>query len=196
MVPEVNIAKLITDDEIDKNQAFFERCAKDYRRLGEQLIFKLADKLGTTINSDYPLLTFNNFKIKKQTGRVDDWRYYLHGFHCGFTNSETGQRIEVPLVFGLEFGDLDPYFFSTFIKSTPAYRPLPVAIYEDYGDGQRIIGRMLLLGKFERINSNIENHYGVVVADREKLKVKKYEGQSDGTKKSQSGFWAFAWLKK
>jgi uncharacterized FlaG/YvyC family protein len=46
--PEINIAKLITDNEIEKNQDFFEQCAKDFRRLGEELIFRLADKLGKT----------------------------------------------------------------------------------------------------------------------------------------------------
>lgn len=195
--PEINIAKLITDDEVEKNQDFFEQCAKDYRRLGEELIFKLADKLGRTINSDHPLLTFNEFKRgEKQTGKVDDWRYYLHGFHCGFTNLKTGQNIEVPLVFGLEFGDLEPYFFSIFIKSTPAYRPSPVAIYEDYGDGQRIISKMLSLGKFERINSNVGNHFGVVVTEREKVKVKTYEELSGETEKPKNKFWNFSWLKK
>ena len=195
--PEINIAKLITDDEIDKNQDFFEQCAKDYRELGEELIFRLANKLAVTINPDHPLLTFNVFKRgKKQTGKLDDWRYYLHGFHCGFTNLKTGQNIEVPLAFGLEFGDLDPYFFSIFIKSTPAYKPLPIAIYEDYGDGQRIISKMLLLGKFERINSNVENHFGVVVADRERVNVKTYEKLSGKPEKPKSKFWNFDWLRR
>jgi hypothetical protein len=195
--PEINIAKLITDNEIEKNQDFFEQCAKDFRRLGEELIFRLADKLGKTINSDHPLLTFNEFKRgKKQTGKLDDWRYYLHGFHCGFKNLKTGQSIEVPLVFGLEFGDLDPYFFSIFIKSTPSYKPLPVAIYEDYADGQRIINKMLSLGKFERINSNVGNHFGIVVVDRQKVKVKTYEELSAQTEKPKNNFWNLTWLKK
>ena len=69
--PEINIEKLITDNEIEQNHDFFEQCAKDYRQLGEELIFKLADKLGITINADYPLSTFNELKRgKKQAGKL------------------------------------------------------------------------------------------------------------------------------
>ena len=127
--PEINIAKLITNKEIEDNQDFFEQCAKDYRQLGEELLFKLVDKLDLKLNKDFPMETFNELKRdKRQIGKLENWRYFVHGFHCGFENTKTGQIIEVPLVFGLEFGDLDPYFFSKFIKSTPNYRPLPISI--------------------------------------------------------------------
>jgi hypothetical protein len=173
--PEINIAKLITDEEIDENQLFFEQCAKDYRTLGEILINKLASKLGIEINPQFPLGSFSPFLAnKKQRGAIKEWRYFLHGFHCGFEHKKSGQIIEVPLVFGLEFGDLDPYFFTRFIKSTQDYLPLPIEIYEDYADGIKIIERMLVLDKFERISSNIENHTGVVVNDRRKIHIEVY----------------------
>ena len=78
-------------------------------------------------------------------------------------------------MFGLEFGDLDPYFFTRFIKSTQNYFPLPIDIYDEYADGVRIIERMLALNKFERITSNIENHTGVVVNDRKKIHIEVYQ---------------------
>jgi hypothetical protein len=165
--PEIRILKLISDKEIDDNQDFFEQCAKDYRQLGEELLFKLVHTLGLKLNTDFPLQTFNELKQdKRQRGQMEDWRYYVHGFHCGFDNNKTGQYIEVSLVFGLEFGDIDPYFFSKFIKSTPKYRPLPVDIFEDYADGTRINERMLSLGKFERISSRFGNYDGIVVTNR------------------------------
>jgi hypothetical protein len=201
--PEINIAKLITNKEIELNQDFFEQCAKDYRQLGEDLLFKLVDKLNLKLNEDFPMETFNELKRdKRQVGKVEGWRYFVHGFHCGFKNNKTGQLIEVPLVFGLEFGDLDPYFFSKFIKSTPNYRPLPVDIFEDYGDGVRINERMISLGKFERISSNIGNHYGIVVTDRQKIEIKSYldlekmyKGQNEQIEKTKFNFWRFIGLK-
>jgi hypothetical protein len=202
--PEINIAKLITDEEIKTNQAFFEKCAKDYRKLGEELLFKLVGKLDLKLNRDFPMETFNELKRdKRQFGKIEGWRYFVHGFHCGFENNETGQVIEVPLVFGLEFGDLDPYFFSKFIKSTPNYRPLPIDIFEDYADGVRIIERMVSLGKFERISSNVGNHYGVVVADRDKVQIKSYlelekmyHEQNKQMGRPKFNFWNFIGLKK
>lgn len=174
--PEINIAKLITDEDIVNNQVFFEKCAQDYRNLSNELIYKVANTLGITIDSKFPLLSFKRFQIdKKAIGQIDNWRYYFHGFHCGFENLETGQEIEVSLIFGLEFGDLDPYFFTRFIKSTPQYQPLPVEIYEDYSDGVSINEKMLLLGIFETIPSNVENQFGIVVADRDKIEIEVYK---------------------
>ena len=202
--PEIHIVKLITDKEIDTNQAFFEQCAKDYRKLGEELLFKLVDKFDLKLNKNFPMETFNELKCdKRQIGKIEGWRYFVHGFHCGFENNETGQLIEVPLVFGLEFGDLDPYFFSKFIKSTPNYRPLPVNIFEDYADGVRINERMISLGRFERINSNVGNHYGVVVTDRLKVEIKSYldlekmyQEQNKQIARPKFNFWNFIGLKK
>jgi hypothetical protein len=57
-----------------------------------------------------------------------------------------------------------------YIKSTDKYKPLPVDIFEDYADGLRINEKMLALGKFERIISNLGGHFGTVVTDRKKLK--------------------------
>jgi hypothetical protein len=202
--PEINIAKLITDKEIEDNQDFFEECAKDYRQLGEELLFKLVDKLDLKLNKDFPMETFNELKRDgRSNGKVEGWNYYVHGFHCGFVNIKTKQEIEVPLVFGQEFGDLDPYFFTKFIKSTHKYRPLPVEIFEEYADGVRINERMLSLGKFERISSNVGNHYGIVVAERQKVEIKSYldlekmqQGQNKQTEKPKFNFWKFMGLKK
>ncbi|MEA5256784.1 hypothetical protein VB264_03240 [Arcicella aquatica] len=202
--PEINIAKLITHQEIEDNQDFFEQCAKDYRQLGEELLFKLVDKLGLKLNKDFPMETFNELKLdKRRTGKVENWRYYVHGFHCGFENNKTGQIIEVPLFIGLEFGDLDPYFFTSYIKSTPQYNPLPVEIFEDYADGVVINEKMISLGKFERISSNVGNHNGIVVADRQKVAIKSYEElnrldelQNKQNEKPKFNFWKFIGLKK
>ena len=140
---------------------------------------------------------------KTRKGKVENWRYYVHGFDCHFENLKTGQEIEVPLVFGLEFGNLDPWFFTKYIKSTPAYKPLPVEIYEDYGDGVRIIEKMLSLGRFEKISSNVGNHHGIVVADRNKVEIKSYlelnkqcEQQAYPHGKQRFRLWKFLGLRK
>jgi hypothetical protein len=193
----INIRKLITDEEVDRNNLFFERCAKDYRAIGEMLIFKLADKLKVTIDPASPYETFIPFfRSDEQTGNMEQWRYFFHGFHCGFSHKKTGQIVEVPLVFGLEFGDLDPYFFTRFIKSTKEYQPLPVKIYEDYADGIRIIEHMIKIGKFEKIDSNISNHLGVAVKDRKKIAISIYKPESLSAIRSPFSLWELLGFKK
>lgn len=181
---EINICKLITDEEIIDNKLFFIKCAKDYRNLGTKLIHLLVEKKKLELNREFPFLTFNRLKgsRKMQSGKCDNWDYFFHGFHCHFKNRKTKQEIEVPFMFGMEFGDLDPYFFSLYIKSTQEYQPLPVPIYEDFADGYRILEVMLKLGLLEKINSNIENHSGIVVKDREKIQIKVFNPETDHEK--------------
>jgi hypothetical protein len=126
---------------------------------------------------------------------MDEWKYYIHGFHCCFQHEVTKQYIEVPLVFSYEFGDLDPYFFVGFIKSTKEYSPLPVDIFEDYADGVKILEKMLSLGKFERIPSNVGNHSGIVVKDREKVKISVYKEENFIRSKPKFNIWKLLRLK-
>ncbi|WP_193787274.1 DUF6896 domain-containing protein [Lacinutrix mariniflava] len=173
---EINIVKLITDKEIEECQDFFEKCAKDYRNLATKLINEFSEKHDVKIDPEYPMNTLRHTESfgYKPVGEMNGWRYAFHGIHCGLTNTKTGQRIEVPLTYGLEFGLLDPYFFMRFIKSTKEYQPLPVGIYCDYADGNRILEKMVKIGKFEFLNSNWPNEKGIVVSDREKIEVKVY----------------------
>lgn len=174
--PEISIAKLITEEEIEANQDFFEQCAKDYRQLAGELMYQWVKHLGLVLDLESPLKTFNPLKMSGDSnGKMRGWRYCIHGFHCDFTHLKTGQYIEVPLVWGLEFGDLDPYFFTQYILSTPSYHPLPVPIYEAYWDGVRINDKMLALGKFEYLEAQIGSSKGIVVADRQPLDPRPFE---------------------
>ncbi|WP_212002971.1 hypothetical protein [Chitinophaga sp. HK235] len=164
--PIIGILPLITDREIEEHQDFFEQCALDYRTLSELLVFELGRKLAISIDRKYPWESFG--KKLGSRGVMGNWSYFLHGFHCGFEHKQTGQLIEAPLVFNDEFGDLDPYFFSRYIRSTPAYQPLPVVIFEDCLDGVRILDKMVSLGKFERISSNWPGHHGTVAVRKER----------------------------
>ena len=144
--PEINLLKLITDNEIEEHQDFFEKCAKDYKIIGTKLITELSEYFEIEINLDSRLESLNPYRKNgfEPVGEFRNWKYSFHGRHCGFVNQTTGQNIEVPLNYGLEFGQLDPYFFSNFIKTSLDYYPLPVQIFNDYADGCRIINQMSL----------------------------------------------------
>lgn len=165
--PKIGIRKLITEEEIDLHQTVLEQYALDYRELATKLICGLAEQLNIDLKKEIPYVAFFNYwQAKGQSGRYKEWKYFFHGFHCHFYNTKTKQEIEVPIVFELEFGALDPYFFSIYIKSTPQYQPLPVEIYEDYSDGLRIIERLTAKGIFEKINATFPGHLGTVPTNR------------------------------
>ncbi|XJA82185.1 hypothetical protein AB2F49_05570 [Escherichia coli] len=118
--PVIRIARLISLEEINRHQDFFEHCAKEYRKLATELIFALAEQLNVEMAENNPLVTFAPFKCnRKRKGKMGKWQYCFHGFHCTFENKKTEQNIEVPLAYGFAFGDLDPYFFPDLSNRPP-----------------------------------------------------------------------------
>lgn len=183
--PIIGIRKLIADNEIDMFQELFVQYAFDYRELATKLIHGLALKIKVDIQNESPYWAFLKYWQKKgQSGVFEEWNYFFHGFHCHFIHRKTKQEIEVSLIFGLEFGDLDPYFFTNFIISSHDYKPLPIEIYESYHDGLNIIERMIIIGKFEKINSTtFPNHSGIVLKNRtNKVEIRTFENPSDAIK--------------
>jgi hypothetical protein len=196
--------KLITPEEVEANQIFFEKCAFEHRELATKLILELIEFFKIDISNDIPYIAFVKYWQKNgQSGKMKDWKFFFHGFHCSFKNVITNQYIEIPIVFGLEFGDLDPYFFTQYIKSTSRYFPLPVEINDNYKDGLTIIEKMLSIGKFEKINSNFKNHYGAVIKNRpNKVEVITFEDpvadlkvNIEPEKKVKFNLWNFLRLK-
>lgn len=171
--PIIQCRKLMTEEEIIAHQDFFEKCAQEYGKLAGQLIRRLIDTLKIPFTPEFPLVSLNAYheKTYPTAGKMGKWRFRIHGFHCAFTHQSTEQHIEVPLTFGEEFGELDPYFFSNYILSSPAYAPLPISIFEPHRDGQRILEVMEELGKFEEIPSNIPGRTGIIVTDRDRKEI-------------------------
>lgn len=148
--PVIRIARLISLEEINRHQDFFEHCAKEYRKLATELIFALAEQLNVEMAENNPLVTFAPFKCnRKRKGKMGKWQYCFHGFHCTFENKKTEQNIEVPSPTALLSAIWTRIFFRIY-QIDPAWQPLPVAIYDDYHDGSRIIQQLLALGKLQK----------------------------------------------
>lgn len=61
----------------------------------------------------------------------DGWRYDVHGEHCLFVNTQSGQKIEVFLGNDEMLASLDPYFFYSFLESTEKFKLLSQAFREN-----------------------------------------------------------------
>ncbi len=160
----ISLQKLITVDEVKQHQMFFEKCGIEYARLASDLVGRFMTYFKVPPHQGFPFKTlywFRNPHFKK-SGKMGKWKYNFHGFHCGFTHQVTGLTIEASLVFGKNYGELDPYFFGQYIKTNPDYIPLPVPVYDSYHDGKRIVQTMLALGRFKEIKSHFEERVGVI----------------------------------
>ena len=60
-----------------------------------------------------------------------NWDYGIHGNHCQFYNTETGQTLEVFILNKEAVGDLDPYFFYQFLKTTDNFKNLATLFEPD-----------------------------------------------------------------
>jgi hypothetical protein len=130
---------MLQENEIIKHIGFFQRCESDHKQLAERLIKELAIQLQVEIDFELPIRTFKPFYSTSQGGKINDWNYFFHGYHCFFENSITTQKIEVSLVSGSDFGTLDRVFFIDYILSTKEYYPLPINDLDRNVDGATII---------------------------------------------------------
>ena len=135
---------MIQENEIINNLSFFQKCESEHRILAESLINELACFLEVEIDPKLPLNTFKPFYGTKQSGKMNDWSYFLHGFHCCFENINTKQTIEVSLVHKNNFGELDPIFFLNYILTSPQYQPLPLEILRTYETGKSVLNILKL----------------------------------------------------
>ena len=143
---EINKKSILSNKTILAHFDFFEKCSNDYKTKATHLMNKLALHLGININPSRPLESLQFLKNCDATPKntiMGDWKFHVHGFHCSFEHIITKQSVSVSLVNGLQYGTLDPIFFTEFIKTSPEYMPLPIDFNNNYEDGEKILNILL-----------------------------------------------------
>lgn len=103
----------IFDEYILEKKPELLACAVAFREDANWLMAKLIEKLG------YQMFTPEGWKRllvgndgRDRNGQLDaTWKYHLHGNHCQFKNTDTGQIVEAQKTNRVEFGFLDGYSF-------------------------------------------------------------------------------------
>lgn len=91
-----------------------------YQRIARQLIDQLIletdqpDRMEILAGA-YDMLT-NADVIHGGEELTGNWFFDVHGEHCMFQNTETGQILEVSLGSPEDVGNMDPYFFIILLK--------------------------------------------------------------------------------
>ncbi|CAM3012667.1 hypothetical protein HP548_26935 [Paenibacillus taichungensis] len=117
-----------------------------YKRVAQELIDKLISETSQAEKSEiidgaYHLLS-NEEVLNGEEYLSGNWHFDVHGEHCMFENAETGQTLEVSLGSKNDVGNMDPYFFYNFLKSTANYEHLIAYFENPFGD---------MLNLFERL---------------------------------------------
>jgi hypothetical protein len=100
----------------------------EHQALAAQLIDKLLRETDqpekTAIAQGHYHEIQNADLLNGRTTLSDSWRYDVHGEHCLFQNTITGQTLEVSLGTEASITNLDPYFCHQFLRSTEPLRHL------------------------------------------------------------------------
>ncbi|OMF12057.1 hypothetical protein BK131_18785 [Paenibacillus amylolyticus] len=111
--------KSITQEITEELLAVMDMYQRIARQLIDQLILETdqPDRMEILAGA-YDMLT-NADVIHGGEELTGNWFFDVHGEHCMFQNTETGQTLEVSLGSPEDVGNMDPYFFYNFIKTTP-----------------------------------------------------------------------------
>ncbi|MDK8179583.1 hypothetical protein [Paenibacillus sp. UMB4589-SE434] len=109
-----------------------------YKVIAQELIDKLIletnqSEKSEIIKGSYYLLS-NAELLNGEEHLTGNWYYDVHGEHCMFENVETGQKLEVSLGRIDDIGNMDPYFFYDFLKSTKKFKHLIEYFGNPFGD--------------------------------------------------------------
>lgn len=94
----------------------------EFKTMAKQLIHKVIHEtnqpeIEAIKKGDYYEIINADF-LNGQNILSDNWLYDVHGEHCLFENTITGQTIEVSLGYKDHITNMDPYFFYNFLKTT------------------------------------------------------------------------------
>ena len=120
-----NIYSLFTELEINKFSIQLEEAIKDYRILSEKLIKQFEEKYDYSFS--YIKRSFSEIREKLEMDKnmlSENWTFNFHGGNICFSNSKTGQVVDINLKFDGYYGVLDLWFFQYYMKTTQKFESL------------------------------------------------------------------------
>ncbi len=94
----------------------------------------------------------------KEGSLSEEWSSAIHGGHRRFENSHTGQVIEAPLGGAPAPLNVDPYFLSLFVKSTPGLEVVAGLLRHSFHDAVRMLD--ILFGEPGRTQPDVASNDG------------------------------------
>ena len=164
------VARILDETTILRHARQVTDAARDFERVAKERGLALAAHLEVDATDMIALGRFMRpeFSAERQIGELaGGWRYFFHGIECGFSNQQSGQRLEIVFGYENQWGVLDASFFEEFVKSTPAHHAVAALFQSRFADAQRTLEVLEAKGYFVRVSPSPRSfgqREGLVVA--------------------------------
>ena len=129
----ITIKRRIAEQVVLERAEALTGAARQFRRAAWNRMERLALQLESPLEAFSADLTYWRWAGHKRVGEMEGgWKYFFHGYACGFGCRRTGQVIEVLLGFEGEFGVLEPWHFFQYLESTRGMEPLARLLGDGY----------------------------------------------------------------
>ena len=118
----------------------FYKCIELFDKTAHYLMNLMADTFNINLNNSSELHDLKRNRSDKQRGNInDEWKYHFHGKGCSFTNSITEQFLDVQIINGIEYGELDTYYLMKFIQTTESLKEMSTVLNNESNNMQKVI---------------------------------------------------------
>ena len=157
----VIVPSISTKTVLDNLNEFY-KCIELFDSTAHSLMNLMAETFDIDLNNSSEIYDLKRNRSDKQRGQInDEWKYHFHGKGCSFTNSITEQFLDVQIINGLEFGELDTYYLMKFIQTTESLKEVSLILNDESNNMQKVIE--VLRMKNYLIELPGENNDGLII---------------------------------
>ncbi|WP_106794960.1 hypothetical protein [Aquimarina sp. Aq78] len=126
-----NLYNLFSETEVEKISEQLEEAIKSYRLISEKLIKRFEEKYDYSFTDTNKSFTEIKEQIAIDKNQLSkNWNYRFHGGDVCFSNSKSGQIVDINLKYNGFYGVLDLWFFQYYMKTTNEYKSIS-SVYID-----------------------------------------------------------------
>ncbi len=134
IVPSISTKTVL--DNLNK----FYKCIELFDKTAHSLMNLMAETFDINLNNSSEIYDLKRNRSDKQRGQInDEWKYHFHGKGCSFTNSKTEQFLDVQIINGLEYGQLDTYYLMKFIQTTDSLKEMSLILNDESNNMRKVI---------------------------------------------------------
>ena len=126
-----NLYNLLSETEVEKASDQLAQAAKNYRLISEILIKKFEEKYSFSFTDRNRSFREINEQMEHDKNQLsENWSYQFHGGDICFSNSKSGQIVDINLKYNGFYGVLDLWFFQYYMKTTNEFKSIS-SVYID-----------------------------------------------------------------